>query len=268
SYALIFGVAGLPAYGSLGAGIGSAIATWVGTGTYVALALRHARSSGFLRGLPDRETTRTMTRLSLPAGLQQFFFATGMTALFAIIGRVGTAELAASNVLLNLLLVALLPAMGFGLAAASLVGQALGREDKEDARRWAWDVVRIATVAITLIALPALIAPDLLLSPFLHDAETLGMARWPLRLIAIGMPFDTLGMVLMFSMQGAGDTRTVLIVSVLLQWVLLLPTVYLVGPVLGFGLIGIWLVQAGYRGLQAGVFVGLWRRGGWADVRV
>jgi putative MATE family efflux protein len=268
SYVLIFGVAGVPAYGAVGAGIGSAIATWVGTLTYVLIALKHAKTSGFLRALPDRETTRTMARLSLPAGFQQFFFAAGMTALFAIIARVGTAELAASNVLLNLLLVALLPAMGFGLASASLVGQALGKGEAEDARRWAWDVVRIAVVAITLIGLPALIAPDLLLAPFLHDPDTLALARWPLRLIAIGMPFDTLGMVLMFSMQGAGDTRTVLVVSVVLQWVLLLPTVYLVGPVLGYGLIGIWLVQAGYRGLQAGVFVALWRRGRWAHVAV
>ena len=52
---------------------------------------------------------RSMLKLSIPAGLQQFFFAAGMTAFFWILGRVGTAELAASNVLVNMLLVVILP---------------------------------------------------------------------------------------------------------------------------------------------------------------
>ncbi len=268
SYTLIFGAFGAPEMGALGAGVGSAIATWVGTLTYIALGLRHARAGGFLRGLPDLATMRSMTKLSVPAGLQQLFFAVGMTAFFAIIARVGTRELAASNVLLNLLLVALLPAMGFGLASASLVGQALGHKNEADARRWVADVSKIAIVAITVIALPAMIAPELLLAPFLEDPRTLELARWPLRLIAFGMPIDTLGLILMLSMQGAGDTRTVLIVSVGLQWVLLLPAVYVVGKVLAVGLLGIWLTQLVYRTLQSGVFAVFWRRGRWAKVKV
>ena len=46
-----------------------------------------------------------------------------------------------------------------------------------------------------------------------------------LGLIAAGMPIDTLGLVLMLSMQGAGDTRAVLVVSVVMQWLILLPTI-------------------------------------------
>lgn len=268
SYVLIFGALGAPALGVTGAGIGSTVATFVGTAAYLVLGLRHAAKNGFLRGLPGGETLRTMLRLALPAGFQQFFFATGMTALFAIIGRVGTAELAASNVLLNLLLVALLPSMGFGLASASLVGQALGRGDAADAARWAWDVARLAASIIGALSLLALIAPDPLLAAFLHDRETLELARTPLRLIALGMPVDTIGLVLMHSLMGAGDTRTVLVVSTGLQWLLLLPAVYVVGPVLGCGLLGIWAVQLGYRLIQAGVFTALWRRGAWARVEV
>jgi multidrug resistance protein, MATE family len=268
SYVLIFGALGAPELGVLGAGIGSAVATFVGTGAYLVVGLRHARHSGFLRALPAGETLRTMLRLALPAGFQQFFFATGMTAFFAIIGRVGTAELAASNVLLNLLLVALLPSMGFGLASASLVGQALGRGEPKDAQRWAWDVVRIASLLVGVLSLFAFLFPDLLLSLFLHDPRTLALARLPFRLIVLGMPIDTVGLVLMHSLMGAGDNRSVLVVSVGLQWLLLLPAVYLLGPVLGLGLVGIWGAQLAYRALQTGVFVTLWQREGWSRVAV
>ncbi len=143
NWLLIFGHLGLPALGATGAGIGTTISTYVGTAIYIGLALRHARPLGFLRSRVDRSTVATMLRLSVPAGLQSFFFAAGMTAFFWIIGRIGTPELAASNVLVQLLLVAILPGVGFGMAAASLVGQALGRGDRDDAVRWGWDVVRL-----------------------------------------------------------------------------------------------------------------------------
>ncbi len=137
-----------------------------------------------------------MLRLSVPAGLQSFFFAAGMTAFFWIIGRIGTPELAASNVLVQLLLVVILPGVGFGLAAASMVGQALGRGDPDDAVRWGWEVSRLAMVIVGLVALVGLIAPDLILRVFLHEPETIALARFPLQLMGATMAIDTLGGVL------------------------------------------------------------------------
>ncbi len=140
NWALIFGHFGLPALGVAGAGIGSAIATFIGSVLYFFQGWKLARSNGFLRGLPDRATMLSMLRLSVPTGIQQFFFAAGLTAFFWILGKVGTAELAASNVLVQLLLVAILPGLGSGMAAASLVSQSLGRKDPDDAMAWGWDV--------------------------------------------------------------------------------------------------------------------------------
>ncbi len=268
NWLLIFGHLGLPRLGALGAGIGTAAATFLGTAIYLVLGFRHARGAGFLAGLPGRSTIVSMLRLSVPAGIQQTFFAAGMTVLFWIIGRVGTAELAASNVLVNLLLVAILPSLGFGLAAASLVGQALGQGRPGDARAWGWDVSAVAVATVGLLALPGAIVPDLILKIFLHDPALLDLARLPLRVIALTMVVDATGMVLMNALQGAGDTRSVMTVAVGLQWLLFLPVAYLIGPVLGGGMNAIWFAQVGYRALQAVVFIAMWRRGRWAETEV
>ncbi|MCU0303534.1 MAG: MATE family efflux transporter [Thermoanaerobaculales bacterium] len=268
NWVLIFGHLGLPALGVAGAGIGSAIATFIGSVLYVVQGWRLARGNGFLRRLPDRRSLATMLRLSVPTGFQQFFFAAGLTAFFWIIGRVGTAELAASNVLVQLLLVAILPGLGSGMAAASLVGQALGRGDATDAKRWGWEVARLATVTVGLLALLGLVLPDLLLRPFLHDEATLALARLPLRILAATMSLDTLGMVLMNALLGAGDNLRVMAVALVLQWVVFLPSAYLVGPVLGLGITGIWVAHVGYRVLQAAIFAGMWRRGDWTRIEV
>ncbi|MEM1413616.1 MAG: MATE family efflux transporter [Myxococcota bacterium] len=268
NWVLIFGNLGAPALGATGAGVASAIATWIGTLSYFALGFVHARGSGFLRGLPDRETLVTMLRLAVPAGMQQFFFAAGMTLFITFIGRVGTSEAAASKVIIDIMLLGILPGLGFGLAAASLVGQALGRDDAEDAERWGWDVVRLAAAVVGVVALPAILVPDLLLSVFLHDPGTLALARWPLRLVALFLATDTIGSVLMNACVGAGDTRRVMVVSVALQWLLLLPAVWVIGPLLGGSLLAIWAANVFYRQLQSVVFVGLWRKGAWKRVRV
>ncbi len=268
NWLLIFGHLGLPALGAEGAGIGTTIATYIGTAIYFVLALRHARALGFLRSFVDRATISSMVKLSVPAGLQSFFFAAGMTAFFWIIGRIGTPELAASNVLVQLLLVAILPGLGFGLAAASLVGQALGRGDRDDAVRWGWDVSKFAMVLVGGGALVGLVFPDALLGLFLHDEHTIALARFPLRLLGATMTIETLGGVLMNALLGAGASRLVMKVSIGMQWGLFLPAAYLLGPVLGLGLSAVWSAQVAYRVLQALVFAMVWRSQAWIDLEV
>lgn len=268
NYTLIFGHLGFPALGVRGAALGTGIATGVGFVLYTLQALKLARAGGFLRGLPSRKTLLTMLRIAGPAGLQNLFFAGGMLAFFTIVEKLGQAEAAASNVLVNLLLVLILPGIAFGLASASLVGQALGRKEPDDARRWAWDVVKLAAMIIGVLSIPPVIFPDVFLAPFLKDPETLALARWPLRVLMLGMVIDTTGNVLLNSLLGAGASRVVMIVAVGTQWFIFLPVAWLLGPVLGFGLTAIWVAQSGYRMLQTVIFVIIWQRGRWARIDV
>lgn len=268
NWVLIFGNLGAPTLGVHGAGIASAASTVVGFSIYIWLGFRHARGAGFLQRAPQRSQLGQLFRLSLPSSIQQLFFSAGFVVTFWIIGQVGTREMAAATVILNLTLVALLPGLGLGLAASTLVGQALGRGHPEDASRWGWEVARVGMLGLAVLGLPAAIWPELLLGVFIHDPETMAVARFPMRLVGLGMAVEGLGMVMMHSLLGAGDTRRVMQVAVLAQWALFLPLAYLVGPVLGFGLTFIWCMQVGYRAAMAGVFTHFWVRGDWARIKV
>jgi Na+-driven multidrug efflux pump len=273
SYVLIFGALGAPALGTMGAGVGTTISVGLGTAYYVLLARTHARDAGFLAGLPDRTVLAGVLRLSVPTGLQQLTFSAGFTALFWIIGRIGEGDaaatnVAAANVLINIMLFAVLPGMGLGLAANSLVGHALGRGDAADARRWGWDVVKVGVALMACLGVPMVLAPDLLLSVFLHNPETRELARLPLRVVGLTIGVDAVGLVLQQALLGAGDSRTVLVVSAGLQWGFFLPAAFVIGPTLGFGLLGIWVLQVLYRAMQAGIFAALWQRGRWATIAV
>lgn len=268
NYVLIFGKLGFPEMGVAGAGLGSAIATFVGCAYYFSQGLTLAKPHGFFRGLPDRATMATMVRLSIPSCIQQLFFSLGFLTLFWIIGRVGTLEVAAANVLINIVLVAILPGNGLGLAAASLVGQSLGAGNPRDAHQWGWDVVKVATLLLACIGLPMVVAPDFILGAFLHDPVTLNLARLPLQITGVGVLADAAGIVLLNALLGAGAARQVMVMSVLLQWLVFLPATWLVGPVLGWGLVGVWSCFIGYRALQAVALIVMWEKRHWTDIKV
>ena len=268
NYVLIFGKFGFPELGVTGAAIGTAGSTAIGAGIYIFLGFKYSRGEGFCKKTPSCKDIKQIVRLSIPSGIQQLFFSAGMTMMYWIIAQIGTAELAAASVLMNITLIAFLPGMGLGLAASTLVGQALGRGDPVDARQWAWDVVKVAIVLLGLLGIPMVLAPDIMLGIFLHDPNTLEVARMPMRLIGGTMVVEAISIVLMHALLGAGDVHRVMRISISCQWFYFLPLAYLIGPVLGYGLIGVWLLNISYRAIVACVFALLWQRGKWSAIKV
>lgn len=268
NYVLIFGNFGAPALGVTGAGMASAISMAVGTLTYLYLGSRHIEKGYFLRCMASRAETAALVRVSIPSGVQQLFFAAGLVAMFWIIGRIGTPSLAAANVLVTVLLFAILPGLGLGLACATLVGQALGKRDPDDAYQWAFDVAKVTVVLLTVLGLPMWLVPDLVSSIFIHEESTRELARWPMRIMGLTMAIEAIGFAFMHAMLGAGDARRVMLVSIGTQWGLFLPLAFVIGPVLGYGLLGVWIWQGVTRIFQSAMFLSMWRGRKWQQIEV
>jgi multidrug resistance protein, MATE family len=268
NYLLIFGNWGFPELGTQGAGLGTSISMFGGTLIYFFLTIRYTSHYGFGFHLPNKQTLLQVIKISIPSSAQQLFFALGFTTLFWIVGKIGTAELAAANVLTTLTLVAILPCIAFGMSSATLIGQALGRKEPEDAYQWAWDTSKIAMLSISLLSLPMILIPELILSIFLHEINVIEIARLPLQLVGIAIVIDAVNLVLMSSLQGAGATKITMIVSVVCQWIIFLPLAWFIGPYMGMGLTAIWLTQGLYRLLQAAWYVQLWRKKDWMHIKL
>lgn len=264
SYCLIHGLFGLPALGAEGSGLGTCIALYLGSLVYAVQTWRVARPNGFLRRRPKAIEFRVLLRLALPNSLQQFLFASGITLLFWIIAQVGTAELAVAHVLINLTLLLILPAVGLGMAATTLVSHSLGEGDVDAAQRWGWEVVRIATLGLALLGMPFWLFPAQILELFVADPALIELGTWPLRLTGVGMVLDAGALVLTQALLGAGASRTVMAVSLGNQWLVCLPLTYLLGPVLGYGLLAIWSLYILQRGLASALFALMWQRRNWA----
>ena len=268
NWVLIFGNLGAPELGVFGAGLATTISLYIGTGLYIFFALRHAMDKGFLHGIPSRETLWKQLRLSLPSSMQQLFFSAGLVTLVWIVGQIGTAEVAAINVLMTFHITAILPAFGVALASTTLVGNALGRDDVDDAALWGWNCAALTFVYGLFMTLLLIPLAEPILGVFLTNPETLQLAYMPMVLWASVIAFDTAGMVLMNALIGAGDTRRSMWISVIWQWVFFLPLAFLVGPVLGFGLLGVWVVNGIYRAGQAINCASQWAGRKWTHIKI
>ncbi len=70
------------------------------------------------------------------------------------------------------------------------------------------------------------------------------------------------------ALLGAGASRTVMAVTLGNQWLVVLPLTYLLGPVLGYGLLAIWSLYILQRGLASLLFALMWQRRGWARIQL
>jgi Na+-driven multidrug efflux pump len=175
---------------------------------------------------------------------------------------------AAVNVLMTFHITAILPAFGVALATMTLVGNALGRGDAEDAAAWGWNGAALTFVYGAVLSLLLIPFADPILGVFLTNPETRQLAYLPMVLWALMISVDSAGMVLMNALIGAGDTRRSMWISITWQWLFYLPLAWLVGPVLGYGLLGVWIVNGLYRTGQAVNCITQWRGRKWAQIQI
>jgi putative MATE family efflux protein len=268
SYVLVFGVFGFPKMGVFGAGLGTTVAQALGTIYYCIQARHKGPSTGFLkRGY--QVSIRALLRLGTPVGVQTLLFSLGFLIFFTITERIGTRELGATQVLVTMALVSILPGVGFGLGAASLVGQALGAGRPDDARKWGWLCMGMAALSVgTVGILEAITAPFWLNLFIATDPAAAQLGITPLQIIGSCMVLDVIGVVLMNALIGAGATTTVMLWSGLTQYGIMLPVAWYVAVHTGYGLVGLWTAFAVYRAFFATAMIIIWRGRSWETSRV
>ncbi len=195
-------------------------------------------------------------------------------ALFVLfIGRLGKADLAASSIACTLNLLAYLPMMGVGQAIEVLVGQHLGANQPDAAERSVWTGLLFSAGFTALVAAAYVLMPEWLAFPFRPDNDLEGwtevIERVPLllRFVAVYCLFDSLNLVFSFGLRGAGDTRFVTGVAVVLSWPLMVLPSW-AAWYYGWGLYWAWGFASVYIILLSLVLFVRFRQGRWRQMRV
>ena len=260
-----------------GAGLGvtgAAIATT--TGRYIAtfLILRILFNSKGEYNLDfrdfkiDKSIIKRIFKIGLPAAGEQLLFRSAQLAFFRIVASLGTVMIAAHKITITAESLSFMPGWGFALAATTLVGQYLGAEDKDNAKRGGYTAGYMAVIIMSILGILFFFFPEFFIRIFTDDPEISYYAVICLRIVAVAQPFLAVAMVFAGALRGAGDTKTVLITTGITSWVIRVGLGYFLAITLEYGLVGAWIAMVLDFAIRGISFMLLFKKGKWQNIEV
>lgn len=259
-YVLIFGVFGIPGMGIKGA----ALATSIARGFNLILLIRVL--GGYKSPLHiefkkdwkvDYQLMKSILKVGLPAAIEKVIMRSGQLLYGGMIISIGTAAYAAHNIAGTIESFSYLPGMGFGVAAATLVGQQLGANENEEAiKAGKWSYF-LGTGLMMIVGLVFFIFARPLAEVFSDDPLVINQVVSVLRIIAFFQPFLSSTLITTSALQGAGDTKFPMYTSLLGIWGIRVLGVYFLCVKLDFGLVGVWSAYAFDVTIRGSI---LWKR--------
>lgn len=276
-YGFIFGNWGFPSLGIRGAALATVISQFTRVIIYFYLLMRptHRREFWTLKGLkPERELFTRLLRFGFPNGLHIFLDLIGYTFLVVLVGRLGTVPLAATNITFNINHLAFLPMMGCGMAVSVLVGRRLGENRPEVAQHTTWSTIHMTTLFMVSLAAAYVLTPNVFLFPYASNADPQRFAPIArvatnlLKFVAVYALFDMMNLIFAATVKGAGDTRFVMIVSVVLSWTFKVIPSFIAIVIFQRGLYIVWGFHTLNMIILGIVFLHRFQGGKWKSMRV
>lgn len=174
----------------------------------------------------------------------------------------------AAKLIIDLLSIGFVMCIAFGTATATLVSKSMGEKRFELAEAYGWDSVKIGAYFFGVLGLIIILQPAFFLDLLTDDPLVINAAIPGLRIMASLEIFIAMALILTQALFGAGNTRFVMWVELVLHGLCLAPLTYLLGVVLDFGFLGVWLSATIYVIVLAMVMAWKFWEGSWKDIEV
>jgi putative MATE family efflux protein len=186
----------------------------------------------------DRAIFRKSLMIGLPTGLQHTFVSLGMLAVTRIVNGFGTDVIAAYSVAGRIDSLAAMPAMNFGAALSTFVGQNLGA-NKPDRVKQGFKATLLMSGALALLtSLAVILFRKTLMALFTEDAAVIAIGAEYLVIVSSFYIFFSTMLVIGGVMRGAGDTIVPMFITLFALWVIRIPAAWIMSRY--FGVDGIW----------------------------
>ncbi|PLX45711.1 MAG: MATE family efflux transporter [Deltaproteobacteria bacterium] len=250
-YALINGKWGLPEMGIAGAGLATAIGTASIVLLFALILFTEKNDRRFCVKSAWRfegALFRKFLSYGLPGGVHFFLDIFGFTLFIFIVGRIGRIELATTNIVFSIELLAFLPLMGLSMAASVLAGQAIGAENPKLAKRSVMSAAQISLLCMAFASLAFIFIPEPMISLFRTNGlpseefnKVVSMGSDLLKLVAIYSIINAPVLALTGGLKGAGDIRFVMTMITLCSLTFLVLPTYVMVEYLESGILGPWI---------------------------
>nr|WP_304328019.1 MATE family efflux transporter [Phocaeicola plebeius] len=244
NYLLIYGKAGFPELGLLGAGIATLTSRILMVITYLILFFGTSRYAAFRKGFAQGSLNKSdfglLNKLGWPIAGQMGMETASFSLSAIMVGWLGSTALASYQIMMAVSQVCFMMYYGMGSAVSVRISYFFGQNDLENVRHTAKSGFHIILAMIVITGIPIFLLRHYIGGWFTNDeAVSLMVAQLiiPFLLYQFG---DGLQINFANALRGVADVRPMMLFSFIAYFLISLPAGYLFGFVCGWGAIGIW----------------------------
>lgn len=216
----------------------------------------------------ERQLLLPLFKISLPGGVEQALMQLSFVVAGIFISSLSTASEAVFRILIQIESLSFMPAVGISIAAATLVGKALGEEDHDKAYAMGITSAGLGLVWGALVATLFLILPIPLLAVFTSDKSVIAAGLPVMLFMAINQPGLNFVIVMGGALRGAGDTFKLMVYTLIRLWIFFVPMCYLFIEQLNQDVAGLWQAEILSIFIIASVIYKRFKSRKWAEIRL
>jgi len=189
------------------------------------------------------DVIKNVTRIGWPSGMLQIIWQVASMVLFIILSALpyhNIEVIAAFTNGLRIEAAIFLPAFAFNMANAVVVGNLLGEKKNSQAYHAGLVTAVIGVLIILLLSLAVLFNARGIAAMLSNNEIVIRETVKYLYICLLSEPFMAWGVILSGALNGAGDTKSVMIRVALSVWLFRIPLSFLFGVLLGYGAIAVW----------------------------
>ncbi len=241
NYLLIYGKGGLPEMGLLGAGISTLLSRIVMLLLFVAVFLRrHSYRKGFALSRINSASWKTLNAIGWPIGLQQGLEAATFCITAIMVGWIGKLELAAHQIAITVSLISFTIYLGLGSAVAIRTSYFKSAGDWDMVRKITLAGIHLALVVVALVCAFLYFSQSWLGYLFTNDEAVIRVVKILLPILMLYQLGDSIQIILTNALRGLADVSVIMLISLIANFAIAIPSGYLLGFVLDCGVAGLW----------------------------
>ena len=245
NWVLIYGVAGFPELGLLGAGISTLVSRILMALAMVGMLMTGKNFGEYRRDILHSSLTkadfREMNRLGWPVALQLGMESAAFTLSCVMVGWLGTIPLAAHQVMITLSQLFYLVLSGMAAALAIRVSHFMGQKDYAAVRRNAYDGFRLNLLFSLCMGLPVFLLRHQIGGWFNDNMEVQAYVATLIILMMVYQFGDGLQYTFANALRGIACVKPMVLYAFIAYFVISLPLGYTLGFPCGLGILGIWI---------------------------
>lgn len=261
----------VPGLGIKGIAVAAVAATCVAS-VIAVFCLMKSRMKESLRSLLPASIVEIKRVLSVgvPSAFQRLSWASSAFVLFFVLSKCNhpTQALAAWSIGMRIEALVFMPLMALAMAVASIIGQNLGARQVKRAYKAAWHVTGIGIAFMAASAVALFFYAPYLARIMSLDARTVEYTVSYIRINAAAGPALAIAMILSGALQGAGDTRPPMWISIFSNWVIRVPLCWVLALTFAFGPAGAWWAMASSIAIMALLITWRFQSKAWVRIRV